>query len=242
MSPAPARTCLVKICGLSTPETLEAAIAAGADQIGLVHFPKSPRHVDLALGAALSRQARGRTERVVLLVDPDDALVDAVIEALDPDWLQLHGRESPERVAALRTRIGRPVMKALGIATADDLARAAGYATSSDRLLYDAKPAPGAVLPGGNGHAFDWSLLAGAGRDDPFMLSGGLTSETVAEAVAITAAQAVDVSSGVESAPGVKDPDRIAAFVAAAKAAAGGETTAGTAASAAQIAPAARRA
>lgn len=242
MSPASATSCLVKICGLSTPETLEAAIAAGADQIGLVHFPKSPRHVDLALGAALSRQARGRIERVVLLVDPDDGLVDAAIEALDPDWLQLHGRESPERVAALRASTGRRVMKALGIATADDLARAAAHAASADRLLYDAKPAPGAALPGGNGYAFDWSLLAGAGRDDPFMLSGGLTPETVAEAVAITAAQAVDVSSGVESAPGIKDPDRIAAFVAAAKAAAGASKTAWRPASAAQIAPTARRA
>ncbi|MFH6783042.1 MULTISPECIES: phosphoribosylanthranilate isomerase [Methylobacterium] len=249
MSPAPAHSCLVKICGLSTPETLEAAIAAGADQIGLVHFPRSPRHVDLVRGAALSLQARGRAERVALLVDPDDALVDAVIAALSPDWLQLHGRESPERVAALRARTGRPVMKALGIATADDLAGVLRYAASADRLLYDAKPGPGAILPGGNGHAFDWSLLEDAGRDTPFMLSGGLTPETVAEAVAITAAQAVDVSSGVESAPGRKDPDRIAAFLAAARAAAGVARAAagapGTAAAAAsepQIAPAARRA
>jgi phosphoribosylanthranilate isomerase len=234
--PGPAElSCLVKICGLSTPETLEASLAAGADLIGLVHFPKSPRHVDLATGAALSRQARGRAERVALLVDPDDALVDAVTEAIDPDWLQLHGAESPERVALLRARTGRPVMKALGIATADDLARAARYAGTADRLLFDAKPAPGAALPGGNGHAFDWSLLAGAGRDSPFMLSGGLTPETVAEALAVTAARAVDVSSGVESSPGRKDPDRIAAFVAAARAAAAG-------APAAKIAPAARRA
>ncbi|WP_082173017.1 phosphoribosylanthranilate isomerase [Methylobacterium platani] len=256
MSPALAQPCLVKICGLGTPETLEAAIAAGADQIGLVHFPRSPRHVDLARGAALSRQARGRVETVALLVDPDDALVEAVVAALAPDWLQLHGRETPDRVAALRARTGLRVMKALGIATADDLGRAARYAGSADRLLYDAKPAPGAALPGGNGHAFDWSLLAGAGRHDPFMLSGGLTAETVAEAVAITAARAVDVSSGVESGPGRKDPARIAAFVAAAKAAAGtAKAVAGTtkaavstvepvapAASEAQIAPAARRA
>lgn len=242
MSTAPI---LVKICGLSTPETLEATLAAGADLIGLVHFQKSPRHVDLTLGAALSRQARGRTERVALLVDPDDALVEAVIASLDPDWLQLHGAESPERVAALKARTGRPVMKALGIATVDDLARAARYAAIADRLLFDAKPAPGAILPGGNGHAFDWSLLAGAGRDHPFMLSGGLTPETVAEALAVTAAQAVDVSSGVESRPGHKDPDRIAAFVAAAKAAAGMTKAAAARAEAAsepQIAPAARTA
>ncbi|AWB23309.1 phosphoribosylanthranilate isomerase [Methylobacterium currus] len=240
---------LVKICGLSTPETLEASLAAGADMIGLVHFPKSPRHVDLTLGAALSRQARGRAERVALLVDPDDALVEAVLAALDPDWLQLHGTESPERVAAVKARTGRPVMKALGIATADDLARAARYAGIADRLLFDAKPAPGAVLPGGNGHAFDWSLLAGRGRDHPFMLSGGLTPETVAEALAVTAAQAVDVSSGVEAGPGRKDPDRIAAFVAAAKAAAGADKAAAGADKAAagaasepQIARVARRA
>ena len=242
MSPAPF---LVKICGLSTPETLEAALAAGADQIGLVHFPKSPRHVDLDHGAALSRQALGRTERVVLLVDPDDALVAAVVAALRPDWLQLHGSESPERVAVLRARTGLPVMKALGIATADDLARAARYRGIADRLLFDAKPAPGAVLPGGNGHAFDWSLLAGAGRDDPFMLSGGLTPDTVADAVAITAARAVDVSSGVESSPGRKDPERIAAFVSAAKAAAGTNGSAARVAGGAtapEIAPAARRA
>lgn len=235
MSPAPT---LVKICGLSTPDTLEASLVAGADLIGLVHFPKSPRHVGLDLGAALSRQARGRAERVALLVDPDDALVAAVVAALDPDWLQLHGRESPERVAAVKARTGRPVMKALGIATAGDLARAARYAGVADRLLYDAKPAPGAVLPGGNGHAFDWELLAGAGRDHPFMLSGGLTPDTVAEALAVTAARAVDVSSGVEASPGRKDPDRIAAFVAAAKRAACNKR----AASEPQIAPAARRA
>ncbi|KMO34538.1 N-(5'-phosphoribosyl)anthranilate isomerase [Methylobacterium tarhaniae] len=238
MSPAPT---LVKICGLSTAETLEASLAVGVDLIGLVHFPKSPRHVDLAHGAALSRQARGRAERVALLVDPDDALVEAVIAALDPDWLQLHGAESPERVAALRLRTGRPVMKALGIATVDDLVRAARYAGVADRLLFDAKPAPGAVLPGGNGHAFDWSLLEGRGRDDPFMLSGGLTPETVAEALAVTAAQAVDVSSGVESSPGRKDPDRIAAFVAVARATAG-SIKAAKAASEPQIAPEARRA
>ncbi|WP_128565498.1 phosphoribosylanthranilate isomerase [Methylobacterium crusticola] len=211
---------LVKICGLSTPETLAASLAAGADQVGLVHFPRSPRHVDLARGGALSRQARGRAERVALLVDPDDALLDAVTAALDPDWLQLHGSESPARVAAIRARSGRPVMKAVGIAARDDLARAAAYAACADRLLLDAKPGPGAALPGGNGHAFDWTLIAGTGLAARFMLSGGLTPETVARAIAVTGAHAVDVSSGVESVPGTKDPDRIAAFVAAARAAA----------------------
>ncbi len=211
---------LVKICGLNTHETVDAAIAAGADQIGLVHFPKSPRHVDLKLGAALSRQARGRVARVALLVDPDDALVDVVVEELKPDWLQLHGSESPKRVAALRARTGLHVMKAVGIATGDDLVRATRYAKVAGRLVFDAKPTPGAALPGGNGHAFDWSLLKGAGLNSTFMLSGGLTPETVASAVETTAAQAIDVSSGVESSPGRKDPERMAAFVAAARAAA----------------------
>ncbi|RVU14876.1 phosphoribosylanthranilate isomerase [Methylobacterium oryzihabitans] len=206
----------VKICGLSTPETLDAALLAGADMVGFVHFPRSPRHLDLDAGRRLSARARGRAERVALVVDPDDALLDAVVEALDPDWIQLHGRESPERVAAARARTGRPVMKALGVATLDDLARVADYA-AADRVLLDAKPAPGA-LPGGNGHAFDWDLIARSGLTTPFMLSGGLTPETVAGALAATGARAVDVSSGVERRPGEKDPDRIAAFVAAARA------------------------
>lgn len=217
-STAPVR---VKICGLSTPETLEAALAAGADLIGLVHFPRSPRHVDLAAGAALAARARGRAERVVLLVDPDDALLDAVTAALDPDWIQLHGRESPERSAAIRARSGRPVMKALGVATLDDLAPVAAYAGAADRILLDAKPAPGAALPGGNGHAFDWTLIGRAGLAPGFMLSGGLTPQNVGEALAVTGARAVDVSSGVERGPGRKDPELIRAFVAAARAAGG---------------------
>lgn len=216
----------VKVCGLSTPETLDAALDAGAEMIGLVHFPPSPRHVDLARGAALSARARGQAERVVLVVDPDDALLDAVVAALDPDWIQLHGAETPERVAEVRARTGRPVMKALGIATAADLARLSAYA-GADRLLLDAKPPPGADRPGGNGRAFDWGLLAPDRRAsvsplpsplDPargFVLSGGLSPENVAEALRRTRAPAVDVSSGVERRPGEKDPDRIAAFVAA---------------------------
>nr|WP_050783302.1 phosphoribosylanthranilate isomerase [Methylobacterium nodulans] len=213
MPPVPVR---VKICGLSTPETLDAALAAGADLIGLVHFARSPRHVDLATGAALSRRAQGRAERVVLLVDPDDALLDAVMAGLDPDWIQLHGGESPERAAAVRARTGRRVLKALGVATLADLARVADYAGAADRILLDAKPAPGA-LPGGNGQAFDWRLIREARLAPTFMLSGGLTPATVAEAVALTGAAAVDVSSGVERSPGRKDPDLIRAFVAAAR-------------------------
>ncbi|MBY0294904.1 MAG: phosphoribosylanthranilate isomerase [Methylobacterium sp.] len=217
MTPPPGPV-LVKICGLSTPETLDAALDAGADLIGLVHFPRSPRHVDLAAGAALSRRAAGRAGRVALLVDPDDALLDAVTALLDPDWIQLHGREDPARVAAVRARTGRPVMKALGIAEAADLARIPAYAEVAERILLDAKPPPGAALPGGNGHAFDWTLIARAGLAPDFMLSGGLTPATVAEAIAVTGARAVDVSSGVEIRPGEKDPARIRAFVAAARA------------------------
>jgi phosphoribosylanthranilate isomerase len=210
----------VKICGLSTPETLEAALGAGADLVGFVRIPGSPRHVGLSLGRELSRQARGRTLRVVLLMDADDAAIAEAVEALDPDILQLHGRESPERAAAIRSRFGRPVMKALGIAEASDLAALGSYAGGVDHLLLDAKPprVPGA-LPGGNGRAFDWRLLNGLDPGLSFMLSGGLNPGNVAEAVRLTGSRAVDVSSGVESAPGVKDPGRIEAFVKAARAA-----------------------
>lgn len=206
----------IKICGLSTAPTLDAALEAGADLVGFVHFARSPRHVSLETGRVLSARARGRTERVVLLVDPDDALVAASVEALDPDWIQLHGRETPERVAAIRAATGRRVMKAVGIATRADLDAVAAHA-GADRLLLDAKAPPGAALPGGNGHAFDWDILTGAELPAGTMLSGGLTPETVAEALARTGARAVDVSSGVETQPGEKSPERIAAFIAAAR-------------------------
>ena len=207
----------VKICGLSTESTLAAALEAGADWIGLVHFPRSPRHVALTRAAALSNLARGRAERVVLLVDPDDALVAAAVEAVDPDMIQLHGRESPARVAEIRHRTGRPVMKALGIATRADLAGLPAYAAVADRVLLDAKAPPDAALPGGNGRRFDWEILRGADLPPGTMLSGGLDAGNVAEALARTGLEAVDVSSGVESAPGTKDVDKIAAFVAAAR-------------------------
>jgi phosphoribosylanthranilate isomerase len=205
----------IKICGLSTEATLNAALEAGADWIGLVHFPRSPRHVALPRAAALSARARGRAERVILLVDPDDALLAAAVDAADPDLIQLHGRESPARVAAIRARTGRPVMKALGIATPADLAALPAYAAVVDRILLDAKAPPGAALPGGNGRRFDWEILRGTGLPRGTMLSGGLDADNVAEALARTGLGAVDVSSGVESSPGTKDPDRIAAFVAA---------------------------
>jgi len=207
----------IKICGLSTPETLDAALGVGADWVGFVRFARSPRHVELEAARALSRRAKGRAGRVVLLVDPDDAALAAAIEAIAPDLIQLHGRESPERVAEIRAATGLPVMKALGIAGPADLAAIPAYAAVADRILLDAKAPPGAALPGGNGVRFDWSLLEGADLPAGLMLSGGLGPENVAEALARTGLRAVDVSSGVESAPGIKDPARIAAFVTAAR-------------------------
>ncbi len=212
-------TPLVKICGLSTPETLDAALGAGADLVGFVRFAKSPRHVELDRAHALSVQAKGRALRAVLVVDADDAALAEIVEAMDPDLIQLHGSETPERVAAIRARFGRPVMKAVGIAAAADLAEVARHA-GADRLLLDAKPPRDATaLPGGNGIAFDWRLLAGLDPTLSFMLSGGLTPENVAAAIGLTGARAVDVSSGVESRPGLKDPAKIEAFVKAARAA-----------------------
>ena len=208
---------LIKICGLSTPETLDAALDAGTDWVGFVRFPRSPRHVDLKTAGALAALARGRAQRVVLLVDPDDDALAAAVEAIDPDLIQLHGHEGPERVAAIRAATGRPVMKALGIATCEDLEKIPPYAAVADRLLLDAKAPPGADLPGGNGHSFDWDILAGAALPPGTMLSGGLTVANVAQALSRTGLEAVDVSSGVESDPGVKDPRKIAAFVAAAR-------------------------
>jgi phosphoribosylanthranilate isomerase len=207
----------IKICGLSTEHTLDAALALGVDWIGLVHFPRSPRHVDLVRAASLSSRAKGRAERVVLLVDPDDGLLAAAVEAVDPDLIQLHGRESPERVAAIRARTGRPVMKALGLAGPDDLAPLVAYAAVADRILLDAKAPADAALPGGNGRRFDWTILADRDLPEGTLLSGGLDATNVGEALARTRLGAVDVSSGVESAPGLKDPDRMAAFVAAAR-------------------------
>jgi phosphoribosylanthranilate isomerase len=216
-------TPLVKICGLSTPEALDAALDAGADMIGLVRFPKSPRHVGLEEGRALSMRAKGKALRVALVVDADDAELEAVVAALDPDLIQLHGAETPERVATIRARFGRPVMKAVGIAEAADLDAIERYRAVADRVLLDAKPPQRAeALPGGNGLAFDWRLVAGLDPDKPFMLSGGLSPETVAAAIELTGMRAVDVSSGVETRPGQKSPDRIAAFVKAARAAWGG--------------------
>jgi phosphoribosylanthranilate isomerase len=211
---------LVKICGLSTEATLAAALDSGADLVGFVFFPKSPRHVSLALARNLAAQARGRAEITALTVDADDAGFDAIIAAVEPDWLQLHGGEHPGRVRAIRRRTGRRVMKAVGVATAADLASVEAYAEAADMILFDAKPPKHAALPGGNGVSFDWSLLSGLDLRVPFMLSGGLTISTVENAIRTTGAPGVDVSSGVEREPGIKDAAKIHAFVEAARRAA----------------------
>lgn len=211
---------LIKICGLSTPETLTSALDAGADMVGFVRFPKSPRHVTLDLGHRLSLQAKGRAKRVVLLVNPGDEEIAQAVEAFNPDLIQLHGNESPARVAEIRSMVGRPVMKAVGIAEKSDLETLAPYAGQAEHILLDAKPPRTAeALPGGNGVSFDWTLLNGLDPGLPIMLSGGLNPDNVAEAIRLTKPNAVDVSSGVESGPGLKDPARIAAFVKAARAA-----------------------
>ena len=214
---APRGSPIVKICGLSTEDTLDAALDAGAERVGFVFFPRSPRHLALARAAALAARARGRAAIVALTVDADDAALGEIVAAVAPDMLQLHGREAPERAAAVRARFGRPVIKALGVSTAAEVAGAAAYRGSIDEILFDAKPPEGSALPGGNGVSFDWRLLAALDLPVPFMLSGGLGPCNVGEALRVTRAPAVDVSSGVETAPGVKSPELIAAFVGAAR-------------------------
>jgi len=212
-------TMLVKICGLTSAEDARTAAKAGADFVGLIFFPPSRRAVSPDRARAILSAVPPGVTQTALLVDPDDALVDAVA-ALGVDLLQLHGQESPERVADIKTRTGLPAMKAIGVRTAGDLAAIGTYAPVTDRLLIDAKPPEGAAVPGGHGVAFDWRLIAGRDWPLPWMLAGGLTSDNVAEAIRLTGAPAVDVASGVEARPGVKDPDKVRAFVAAAKAAA----------------------
>lgn len=211
---------IVKICGLSTEETLDAALDAGADMIGLNFFPPSPRYVSLDAGRLLAERARGRAEIVALSVDMDDAGLGEIVDALRPDWLQLHGKDSPERTAAIRSRFPAKVMKAIHVAVAADLARAADYAEAADRILLDATPPKGATRPGGLGTPFDWTILSGFRPANPYLLSGGLTIGNVAEALRISDAPGVDVSSGVETAPGRKSADLIRAFIAAARRAA----------------------
>ncbi len=212
----------IKICGLSTPITVAAAVDGGADFIGFVSFARSPRHVTLAQAAALAAPVRNRTAIVLLLVDADDASVDAAVRELAPDILQLHGSETPSRVQAVRARSGLPVIKAIKVETSADIATADTYRDIADLVLFDAK-APKSLaggLPGGNGLSFDWQLLDGVAARLPFMLSGGLDPGNVATAIAVTRALFIDVSSSVESAPGRKDVALINAFIAAAHAAA----------------------
>jgi phosphoribosylanthranilate isomerase len=211
---------LVKICGLSTPETLEAALAAGADMVGFVFFGASPRHVTLARARELGRQVNDRALKVALSVDADDALLANCIEALQPQILQLHGRESVARVRDIKQSFGLPVMKAMAVETAADLDALPVYAAVADRILFDARAPKDATRPGGLGKTFDWHVLHKLDLALPFMVSGGLDAGNVAEALRVTGAGGVDVSSGVESAPGVKDVGKIHAFIAAARAAA----------------------
>lgn len=207
----------VKICGITDEDAMDAAIEAGADYVGLVFFPPSPRNVTPDRAAELVEFAPGDVTKVGLFVDPDDSTLDAVLTRVRLDLLQLHGHETPERVEAIRLEYGLPVMKVLSVSDAADLDAAEPYLAVADRLLFDAKPPKGAVLPGGNATSFDWSILTGRKWGLPWMLAGGLTPANVAEAVRISGASCVDVSSGVESAPGVKDAEKIRAFIAAAR-------------------------
>jgi len=210
---------LVKICGLRTPETLDVALESGADLVGFVFFAPSPRHLALSAARVLGERVKARAGKVALTVDADDARLDAIVGALKPDLLQLHGVESVDRVEAIKQIFGLPVMKALPIAAKGDLDRIERYAKVADRLIFDARAPQDATRPGGLGTPFDWNLLQGIDPGIPYMLSGGLDAGNVAEALRITRAPGVDVSSGVERAPGEKDPDKIRAFVRAARAA-----------------------
>jgi phosphoribosylanthranilate isomerase len=210
---------LVKICGLSTPDTLDVALEAGADMVGFVFFPPSPRNISFGTAHALASRVQGRARKVALTVDADDAFFEKIIEALKPDLLQLHGHETPQRVAAIRESFGLPVMKVLPIETQADLATITNYTGVADRLLFDARPPREATRPGGLGKPFDWHLLENLNLSIPFMLSGGLDAGNVAEALRVTRAPGVDVSSGVESAPGVKDIEKIRAFIRAVRSA-----------------------
>lgn len=208
----------VKICGLSDEESVDAALAAGADLVGFVLFAKSPRNIALGRAAVLASRARGKAAIVALTVDGDDSLLSEIAATLRPDLLQLHGGETPERVAFIRAENRRPVMKVVGVSETGDLAGLAAY-DAADRFLLDAKPPRGATRPGGNGAPFDWAVLAHFSLPKPWFLSGGLTPANVGAALQATGAAAVDVSSGVETAPGRKDPALIHAFVAAVRAA-----------------------
>jgi phosphoribosylanthranilate isomerase len=204
---------LAKICGLTTPEAVSAALGGGASHLGFVLFDKSPRSIGAEAAARLAAPARGRAKVVVLLVDPDDALVVEAAGVLKPDLIQLHGRESPARAAAIRAMTGLPTIKAVGVREAADVRGALAYEDAADHLMFDAKPPQGAERPGGHGAAFDWTLLKDVRPQRPWFLAGGLDPWNVAQAVAASGASLVDVSSGVERGPGLKDPSLIAAFL-----------------------------
>ena len=207
----------IKICGLKTPQALDVALESGADFVGFVFFPPSPRNIGFEVARALGQRVQGRASKVALTVDANDETLLDIIAALKPDMLQLHGSETPNRVVTVRTRFGLPVMKALPIAERKDLSPIREYAQVADRLIFDARPPRDATRPGGLGRVFDWTLLKDINAGVPFMLSGGLDATNVAGALRTTRAPGVDVSSGVERAPGEKDPDKIRAFIQAAR-------------------------
>ncbi|WP_297111569.1 phosphoribosylanthranilate isomerase [uncultured Devosia sp.] len=209
---------IVKICGIKTHELLDATIAAGADMVGFMHFPRSPRHVSIDELGGLISAARGRIQSCVVLVNPDNSCV-AEVAALGPDWIQLHGPETPHRVEAIRAEAGVEIIKALPIGSAEDIAQVAGFSEIADRVLLDAKPPKGADRPGGLGESFDWSLLEALDPSIPFMLSGGLTPDNVAQAIKQVKPMGIDASSGLETAPGVKSKQLIEAFIRNARAA-----------------------
>lgn len=213
----------IKICGLKTPDALDAALAGGASHVGFIFFGKSPRNVTPKTAGELREAARGKASAVAVTVDADDALLDAIVAAMHPDMLQLHGKETPERVAAVKARYGLPAMKAIAVSEPADLAAIDPYRGIADRFLLDAKPPRGAELPGGNGVAFDWRILAGLDPDIDYMLSGGLDAGNVGRALGLARPRGVDISSGVERAPGEKDTALIAEFFHAIGAVRGGK-------------------
>jgi phosphoribosylanthranilate isomerase len=209
---------IVKICGLSTRETLDVALDAGTDMVGFVFFPPSPRHLGLAAARDLGKQAERRAIKVALTVDADDATLANIVEALQPDILQLHGSETVARLRDIKQKFGREVMKVVAVERAADLASLPGYAAVADRILFDARAPKQATRPGGLGAVFDWHVLENLDPKLPFMVSGGLNAQNVAEAVRVSRAGGVDVSSGVERSAGVKDPEKIRSFIRAARA------------------------
>jgi len=209
----------VKICGVRTPAIVDVAVEAGADYVGLVFFPCSPRHIEPSAARPLAEHAFGRIETVAVLVDPDDALLDRILTTVRPNLLQLHGNEAPDRVAAIRARSGLRTIKAIGVGASGDVAKVAPYRGIADLILFDAKAPAASDVPGGHGLAFEWHVLGGLSAERPFAVSGGLNPDNVWEALATTGASIVDVSSGVEVTSGVKDADLVRRFVQAAKAA-----------------------